>query len=217
MPIRFSRRTASGSRTFPRKEQATFISSFGRFTAATGPVRRCRSLARITSAGHDSTSASGIFISSLHGCGTDTNCWLFRTGTWRWVRGTCGGFQSSQMRWLTGRKSSKSRRSIGPGRMFRPMVSGSSYASTAGAADQYNHLYVLPIEGGQPYKLTFGDHDDFHPRWSPDGESIAYISNEEGLPQLYVLETNGGGKRKVEIRQRHWKQPMSRGARCRSG
>ena len=83
------------------------------------------------------------------------------------------------------------------------------YSSTAGAADQFNHLYVLPVEGGQPYKLTFGDFDDFHPRWSPDGESIAYISNEAGLPELYVLEVNGGGKRKLEIAQRHWKQAMA--------
>ena len=66
------------------------------------------------------------------------------------------------------------------------------YSSTRGAADQYDHLYVLPVTGGQPYKLTFGDHDDFHPRWSPDGESIAYISNEGGLPRLYFLETYGG-------------------------
>ncbi len=84
------------------------------------------------------------------------------------------------------------------------------YASTAGAADQFNHLYVLPVNGGQPYKLTFGDFDDFHPRWSPDAESIAYISNEGGLPELYVLETNGGGKRKVTPANKHWKQPMSR-------
>lgn len=83
------------------------------------------------------------------------------------------------------------------------------YASTAGAADQFNHLYVLPVEGGQPYKMTFGDHDDFHPRWSPDGASIAYISNQDGLPELYLLETYGGGKRKIGIQQRHWKQPTS--------
>ncbi len=82
------------------------------------------------------------------------------------------------------------------------------YASTSGAADQYDHLYVLPVEGGQPYKLTFGDHDDFHPRWSPDGESIAYISNENGLPGLYLLETYGGAKRKLVTGKLHWKQPM---------
>jgi Tol biopolymer transport system component len=67
------------------------------------------------------------------------------------------------------------------------------YSSSAGAADQFDHLYVLPVVGGQPYKLTFGDYDDFHPRWSPDGKWIAYISNKEGLPDLYLLETAGGG------------------------
>ena len=91
------------------------------------------------------------------------------------------------------------------------------YSSTAGAADQFNHLYVLPVEGGQPYKLTFGDFDDFHPRWSPDGEWIAYITNEAGLPELYVLEVNGGGKRKIEIAQRQWKRPMGKLARHRRG
>ena len=67
---------------------------------------------------------------------------------------------------------------------------------------------MLPVNGGQPYKLTFGDYDDFHPRWSPDGQSIAYISNREGLPQLYLLETVGGAEKKVALETLHWKQPM---------
>jgi TolB protein len=82
------------------------------------------------------------------------------------------------------------------------------YSSTAGSADQYNHLYLLPVDGGQPYKFTFGDYDDFHPRWSPDGQSIAYITNEGGLPQLCLIEIAGGGKKLVLIRKRHWKRPM---------
>ncbi|MGI9626478.1 MAG: CehA/McbA family metallohydrolase, partial [Longimicrobiales bacterium] len=65
-----------------------------------------------------------------------------------------------------------------------------------------------PTVGGEPYKLTFFQHDAFHPRWSPDAEWIAFISNEGGLPGLYLLETYGGALRKVDIKQRRWSQPM---------
>ena len=64
------------------------------------------------------------------------------------------------------------------------------YSSTRGAADQYNNLYVQPTSGGEPYKLTFFQHDAFHPQWSADGEWIAFIANEGGLPQLQLLETH---------------------------
>lgn len=82
------------------------------------------------------------------------------------------------------------------------------FSSSRGAADQFNHLYLVPIAGGEPYKLTFGDFDEFHPRWSPDGERIAYISNAGGLPQLWVIETYGGAKTQVSIRSRRWQRPM---------
>jgi TolB protein len=83
------------------------------------------------------------------------------------------------------------------------------YASTSGAADQFNHLYLLPITGGHPYKLTFGDFDDFHPRWSPDGDTIAFISNRGGLPDLYLLDAHAGGARPLAIRERRWKNPRA--------
>ena len=82
------------------------------------------------------------------------------------------------------------------------------FSSSRGAADQFNHLYLIPVGGGEPYKLTFGDHDEFHPRWSPDGERIAYISNEGGLPHLWVIETYGGAKTQVRIESRQWRRPM---------
>ncbi len=73
---------------------------------------------------------------------------------------------------------------------------------------QYVNLFVLPANGGEPYKMTFGEYDSFHPRWSPDGEWVAYISNEEGLPQMKLLKSWGGRQQLIRIVSKRWSRPM---------
>lgn len=74
---------------------------------------------------------------------------------------------------------------------------------------QWHQLWVTTIAGkGQPFPLSYGDFDVTYSRWSPDGERIAYTSNENGNTELRVLELPGGRTTGVEIRSREYKQPM---------
>ncbi len=87
---------------------------------------------------------------------------------------------------------------------------GTRFVYSSHLGGQFNNLFVLPTVGGEPYKLTFGAWDSFHPRWSPDGKWIAYVSNQGGLPELNLLQTFGGRNQKVEIETFHWKTPVGR-------
>ena len=94
----------------------------------------------------------------------------------------------------------------------RPHVSldGKRFVYSSHLGGQFNNLFVLPTVGGEPYKLTFGEWDSFHPRFSPDGETIMYLSNRGGLPQIHLLQTYGGRDEEVAIEALHWKAPMGR-------
>lgn len=70
---------------------------------------------------------------------------------------------------------------------------------------QWNQLWLMTSEGGDPFPLTYGDFDATAPRWSHDGSHIAYISNEGGNTALWVLELPGAKKLRIEARHRRYK------------
>src|SRR5260370_8804399 len=57
-------------------------------------------------------------------------------------------------------------------------------------------LYTLPIEGGQAKPLTKGMAFDSQPRYSPDGQWIAFISDRDGADDLYIMKADGSGEPK---------------------
>lgn len=55
-----------------------------------------------------------------------------------------------------------------------------------------SNIWLVDIDGGNHRPLLSGRADYSFPRWSPDGERIAYISSVEGSPQLYVKWLSSG-------------------------
>ena len=76
------------------------------------------------------------------------------------------------------------------------------YASYLGQA--WHQLWVMPAEGGDPFALSYGDFDNINPRWSPDGKTIAFISNRDGNTSLWLQHIPGGAQRELEAKERHY-------------
>jgi dipeptidyl aminopeptidase/acylaminoacyl peptidase len=55
-------------------------------------------------------------------------------------------------------------------------------------------LYLLPIEGGTPRQLTSGPESKMFPRFSPDGQCVAYLQDYDGDEcfDVHVLELASG-------------------------
>lgn len=65
-------------------------------------------------------------------------------------------------------------------------------------ADAYtSHLFFQELDSDESVQWTFGTGNNHTPRWSPDGSSVAFVSNRSGKNQLYVLRVNGGEARQL--------------------
>ncbi|HZQ71010.1 MAG TPA: CehA/McbA family metallohydrolase [Terriglobales bacterium] len=79
------------------------------------------------------------------------------------------------------------------------------YASYLGQA--WHQLWIMPSEGGSSFPLSYGSFDNINPRWSPDGKSIAFISNRRGNTSLWVQEVLSGGQKEIQARERKYLKP----------
>lgn len=58
-------------------------------------------------------------------------------------------------------------------------------------------IYVVPAGGGEPRQLTNDEHSSASPRWSPDGEKLAFISARDGEDQIWTIDVSSGTLKKI--------------------
>lgn len=54
------------------------------------------------------------------------------------------------------------------------------------------NVWIMPIEGGAPIKLTDSTAESYHPAWSPRGTEIAFVSERDGTGRLMVVPVANG-------------------------
>ncbi len=89
---------------------------------------------------------------------------------------------------------------------YPPMATGIQWSPDGSVAvltlnvDDNPEIYALEgASGARLARLTYHHAIDTTPRFSPDGESIAFVSDRSGSPQIYLMDPNGLNKRRLTV------------------
>jgi dipeptidyl aminopeptidase/acylaminoacyl peptidase len=67
----------------------------------------------------------------------------------------------------------------------------------------FSSLYAVSARGGRLRRLTRGDHADHLPRFSPDGRTLAFLSNRDKTSAVWLLPMDGGEPKRLTDRDGH--------------
>ncbi|MDB5124194.1 MAG: translocation protein TolB [Mucilaginibacter sp.] len=63
--------------------------------------------------------------------------------------------------------------------------------------DLLGDIYTIPVKGGKATLLSGGKAWEVQPRFSPDGKQISYTSDRDGGDNIWIMNSDGGGKHAV--------------------
>jgi TolB protein len=65
------------------------------------------------------------------------------------------------------------------------------------AYSENGDIFVSNPDGSGALNLTHNPAIEVSPTWSPDGRQIAFVSNRSGVPQIYVMNSDGSNIRRI--------------------
>jgi len=108
--------------------------------------------------------------------------------------------------WLVAKDGGKATRLTSEkGEELHPKFSpdGKHVAFTAPYGDGNQDIYVMPVEGGTPFRVTYHPSFDRIIDWTPDGQSLLFASSRESyrnrFNQLYTISVKGGLAEKLPV------------------
>lgn len=69
--------------------------------------------------------------------------------------------------------------------------------------DHMGDIYSLPLSGGKATRITKGIQYDVHPRYSPDGKSLVYISDKSGSDNIWTMELKSMEEKQITEEKKH--------------
>jgi len=75
-----------------------------------------------------------------------------------------------------------------------------AFTSSERDGNVFQDIYVVSVSGGPIVNLTnLPDSHDYNPDWSPDGTQIAFSSYRAGIPDIYVMDSQGGNVTRLTV------------------
>ena len=68
-------------------------------------------------------------------------------------------------------------------------------------------IYLIKVDGAISRRLTFSKGIDLSPSFSPDGSKMAYVSDQNGLPQIFIEDLQSGQVNRLTFSGRYNTQP----------
>jgi len=98
--------------------------------------------------------------------------------------------------WIVDRNGGEARKFLNqPGEKFSPCFSpdGSQLAFSMSVNENLD-IYVAPVAGGEPKRLTWHPKDDHALGWTPDGKNVLFRSHRifDAMARLFTIPSQGG-------------------------